>query len=66
MLLKTAENEFTIDLKKGETILVAPQHINNVGIEAIKHAQSELNQYGVKKGDNYTEIREYKVPKYEY
>ncbi|MBJ2175929.1 hypothetical protein JBL43_16865 [Aureibaculum sp. A20] len=65
-IVKNSENEFRIDLKKGETILISSKNIDKAIIEPIKHLESKMNQYGVKKGMNYKEIMEYKVPEYKY
>ncbi|MCL5129613.1 glycoside hydrolase family 95-like protein [Algibacter sp. L4_22] len=65
-IVKNSENEFTIDLKKGESILIASHNLDKVIIKPISHPKDELNQYGVKKGKSYTEIMEYKVPEYKY
>lgn len=65
-IVKNSENEFVINLKKGDSILVAPKDLGKAVIEPVHHPKVELNQYGVKKGENYIEIMEYKVPKYDY
>ncbi|WP_117882398.1 glycosyl hydrolase family 95 catalytic domain-containing protein [Aureibaculum luteum] len=65
-IVKNSENEFRIDLKKGETILISSKNIDKAIMEPIKHLESKMNQYGVKKGMNYKEIMEYKVPEYKY
>ena len=61
-----AENEFLIDLKKGETILLAPKKKTTAKLKPIKHSKTEINQYGVKKGESLKEIMEYTVPEYSY
>ncbi|MCG9793175.1 glycosyl hydrolase family 95 catalytic domain-containing protein [Flavobacterium algicola] len=63
---KIGTDEYSIDLKKGDIITLVNQYKKKLIVEPVKHSNSETNQYGVKKGKNYTEIMEYKVPKYEY
>lgn len=64
---KISENEFSIDLKKGETILlVEKEKLNTIEMNSIKHLKKEINQYGVKKGKSLKEIMEYPVPEYGY
>lgn len=64
---KISENEFSIDLKKGETILLVEKtKFNRIEMNSIKHPKKEINQYGVKKGKSLKEIMEYPVPEYGY
>ncbi|MFB9056335.1 glycoside hydrolase family 95-like protein [Mariniflexile ostreae] len=65
-IVKNSEHDFVIDLKKGESIWIAPKKIRQAEVMYITHLESEINQYGVKKGRNYSEIMEYEVPDYKY
>lgn len=64
---KVSENEFLIDLKKGETIVLTSNgEITKTVVKPVEQNKSELNQYGVKKGMNLKEIMEYRSPEYGY
>ncbi|MBP0903875.1 glycoside hydrolase family 95-like protein [Mariniflexile gromovii] len=64
---KISENEFAIDLKKGETIVLASnQRLKDISIIPIMHSKSEINQYGVKKGKSLKYRMEYTVPEFKY
>lgn len=62
---KISENEFSIDLKKGESILLVEKlKPHKIELNYIKHSKTEINQYGVKKGESLKTIMEYAVPEY--
>jgi hypothetical protein len=63
---KISENEFFIDLKKGETIVLVDNKSNKIELKSIEHSNSEIHQYGVKKGESLKKIMEYRSPKYGY
>lgn len=64
---KISENEFLIDLKKGETtVLTSGNKPVKIELNSMKHSQSEVNQYGVKKGMSLKTIMEYRSPEYGY
>lgn len=65
-IVKIAENEFSIDLKKGDSILLSNNKEIKATIEPIYHVKTEVNQYGVKKGMNFKEYMEYPVSEFKY
>lgn len=66
-VVKNPENEFVIDVKKGETVLLTSQEkTSGIKITPVEHPKSEINRYGVKKGGNLKEVMEYTMPEYKY
>ena len=64
---KISKNEFLIDLKKGESIVLTSNgKTSKIVVKPVEHNKSEMNQYGVKKGMNLKKIMEYRSPEYGY
>ncbi|WP_165747868.1 glycosyl hydrolase family 95 catalytic domain-containing protein [Cellulophaga sp. Z1A5H] len=63
---KIGINEFLIDLKEGESIMLSNTKNMKSQLKPIDHSKLESNQYGVKKGESLTDYMEYPEPKYTY
>ncbi len=65
-ITKIADGEFSIDLKKGQKIVLLPNSKKEKTIiEAIKHPADETNYFGVKKGAKRKPLLEHKMLEYE-
>lgn len=66
-VIKIAEEEFKIDLKAGEEIVLS-NGIRGVEmpVKAITHDTTELNLYGVKKGHQLTKDQSWPLPEFKY
>ena len=64
-ITKIAEGEFTIDLKKGEKIIVSSNPLNTTpALNLISHPDSEQNYFGIKKGVERKPLLEYPILEY--
>ena len=64
-IIKVENDKFQIQLKKGESIVLASNKAVKPTISAISNPKSDINYYGVKKGKSYTEVYEYPVPAFD-
>lgn len=60
-------NEFSLDLKQGEEVLLLPQ-LNSkfIPVEAVLKSKSSFNFYGVKKGKEIKWDQNWQLPEYKY